>query len=182
MKMLACSFAALALLSARESLADPLLGHFWAGDGIASLSSNSTHFASNRLQLGAQLQFGEANRIITGLTLIDATISGENTVQYGTISRWGTDIDIGYFILPQKLWAVYSYYLGTGTSNYDAGSVFATGQGASVGYRFYDQNQFNIAVEAAFGFIGTSVYPAARIWSLSLRFGFDLWGHRDAPS
>jgi hypothetical protein len=166
-------------------------GHLWLSEGAAGVFS-SNRSAGHRLRIGGELQLGEDYRFILGWTFLDRIFSGEKSTSAGDISRRGTDFNFGYFILPDTLWAMYSLHLDDVSGSAVIGNVTAVGHQASVGYRFYTRGQFNMAVEGAYLFItsyqastfdfttnvSSSVkFPAASVWSLNLRVGFDIGGH-----
>jgi hypothetical protein len=196
--------AGLALLTATRSFAEAqgqgdyevvhhgsvVMGHVWVGDGIADVGS-SNNSVGNRLQFGAQVQFGPDYRFLIGWTMFDLLSSGESTPGTGNIARTGTDFDAGIFIIPQTFWIEYSLYLGEVRGDNIRGHANTNGQSASAGYRFYDKDQVNLAIELAYQHLtsetipiynfstqqnGSAYYPFANVWTLSLRVGFDIGG------
>lgn len=165
-------------------------GHLWIGDGVAGVFS-SNKSAANRLRFGGEVQFGEDYQFILGWTFLDRISSGETSTSVGDISRRSTDFNFGYFVEPDKLWLMYSLLLTDVSGSTVIGTVSPIGHQASVGYRFYSHGAFNLAVEGAYLFIPSyeaSTYnyssnvasgvkfPAANVWSVNLRIGFDVWG------
>lgn len=160
------------------------------GDGAAAvLSSNKS--GGNRVRVGGEVHLGDDYQYIIGWTFFDGIFSGETSSSAGDISRRAIDFNFGYFVVPDKLWAMYSLQLANVTGSSALGTVSTLGHQASVGYRFFTKRVFNIAVEAAYLFVesynattynySTNVtssvtFPPANIWSLNLRFGFDLGG------
>ncbi|MDR3608136.1 MAG: hypothetical protein P4M08_12240 [Oligoflexia bacterium] len=168
----------------------PVRGHFWISDGIADVSS-SNQSAGNRFRIGGEAQLGPDYRFILGITAFDLLSSGESSTDVGDISRYNWDFNFGLFIVPDVLWAEYSFQLGNVSGSNIAGDVGTTGHGLTVGYRFYDKNKVNIGVE--FGYqhifsenvstfnwatqaVGNATYPGANVYSLSVVFGVDVGG------
>ncbi|MBI3544915.1 MAG: hypothetical protein HY075_16710 [Deltaproteobacteria bacterium] len=165
-------------------------GQLWAGEGAAGVFS-ANRSAGHRLRIGADIQFGDDYQFDVGWTFLDRIFSGETSTSVGDVSRRGTDLNLGYFPVPDKLWVMYSLHIEDTSGSSIIGSVTALGHQASVGYRFYSRKALNLAVEAAYLFIGSydvstfnystnvaggAKFPAARIWSLNLRIGFDIGG------
>jgi hypothetical protein len=165
-------------------------GHFWLSDGPADVVS-SNQSVGNRFRLGGELQFGSDYRWILGATLLDILSSGETSSDVGDISREGWDFDFGYFFIPNRLWLEYSFQLGTVHGSNIGGHVGTTGHALDLGYRFFNQNGVNLAIDAGFLHVesetvqtfdfynqnlGSATYAGANIWSLSLVLGFDYWG------
>lgn len=163
-------------------------GNLWIGDGLAGVYSSNVS-AGDRFRVGGELQFGDDYQFILGATLFDRIWSNENSASVGHISRESTDFNFGYFLVPDRLWLMYSLQLEDVSGNAVIGSVTVIGHQLSIGYRFYENGQFNMALEAAYLFnpsdsastfnymtnaSGTASFPPANIWSLNLRLGLDI--------
>lgn len=166
--------------------------HLWLSDGPTDVVS-SNQSIGNRFRLGAELQFGPDYRWIFGLTVLDILSSGETSNIVGDISRVGWDFDFGYFFIPDRLWLEYSFQLGTVHGSNIGGHVGTIGNALDLGYRFYNQNGINLAVNAGyihiqsetvgtFDFVnqvsGSATYPSANVYTLALVFGFDTGEYR----
>lgn len=173
---------------------DRMRGHFWLSDGPTEVFS-ANQSVGNRLRVGADFQFGSDCRWILGATLFDLITSGESSNIVGDISREGWDFDFGYFIIPDRLWVEYSFQLGSMSGSNIGGHVGTSGNALDVGYRFYNHNGVNLAVDVGYLHIqsesvetidfsnqtlgrtfGTATYPGANIWTVALVFGFDTGG------
>ena len=148
----------------------------------------------NRLRFGGELHLGQDYRYLVGLTLGDYISSAESDPWVGDLHRSGSDIELGYFLIPSRLWIKYSFYLGGVSASQVAGAIFNDGQGLSVGLRVVQGSSANLAIELgylylfsastpAFNFgsqtITQVVFPHASIVSLGLRLGFDINGSSD---
>lgn len=163
-------------------------GHIWIGDGIAGLySSNAT--VANRFRLGAEAHLGDDYQFILGITLFDRFWSGETSASTGAITRRSTDFNLGYFVIPDQLWVMYSLMMVDATGTAVIGGVSILAHQLSVGYRFLSKGPFNLALEAAYTYsppniattvnfsnnaTGTVDFPNANILSLNLRIGYDM--------
>jgi len=166
-------------------------GNLWIGDGIVEIFSPGVSTVGNRFRLGGELHFGNNYEYILGLTLVDRIWSSESAIQIGTISRSSLDVSFGYFVVPDKVWLMYSLLFQDLSTNGVVGSVSVLGHQLSVGYRFFTDGSFHVALEGAYEFIpsytavtynfgtgatGTANFPLANIWSLNARIGFDIGG------
>lgn len=165
-------------------------GNLWISDGLAGVFSTNGS-AGDRLRIGGDLHFGDDYQYILSLTLIDRIWSGETSPLVGNITRSSSDLGFGYFVLPDCLWLMYSLQFQDVGSNGVIGTVSVLGHQLSVGYRFYSSHNLNMTLEGAYQFIpsyvattynyatgitGSASFPAANIWSLNLRIGFDMGG------
>lgn len=173
-----------------EQQGSAVRGNLWIGDGLAGVFS-ANRSLGNRFRLGGELQFGDDYQYIVGITLFDRIWSGENSASVGGVQRQSTDFYLGYFLVPDRLWLMYSLQVEDVSGNAVIGSVTVIGHQLSVGYRFYQNGQFNLALEAAYLFNpsdaastynystntgGNVSFPPANIWSLNLRVGLDIGG------
>jgi hypothetical protein len=162
--------------------------HLYLEDGPADVVS-SNQSVGNRFRLGGELQVGSDYQWIFGATLLDILSSGETSDTVGDISREGWDFNIGYFFVPDRLWAEYSFQLGTVHGSNIGGHVGTIGNGVDLGYRFLNQNGFNLALDVGyihiqsetvgtFDFVsqnfGQVTYPGVNVWTVGLVFGFDV--------
>jgi hypothetical protein len=201
---LAASFAAIlwcVLLTHVAAAADeyevvpsqtPVRGHLYLSDGPVEVSSSNASWG-NRFKLGGEIHLGKDYQYLLGLTFYDLFTTGESSPDIGGISRFGSDVDVGYFILPDRLWLKYSFFFGNVSTDRIFGNVGNIGNGLSIGYRFYSNRKVNVAVEASYlhlrseteptynslgAFVGDATYPLANLWSLGFRVGFDIGGRQ----
>jgi hypothetical protein len=171
-----------------ESQSSFARGNLWIGEGIAAVESANSS-VGHRFRLGGELHLAEDYRFILGLVFLDRIWSGESSGSAGEIARGSFDFELGYFVLPDKLWLMYSLAIQELTGSAVIGTVSPLGHQFSVGYRFFSNRYFNLSLEGAYLFSptyvattfnystnagGTAVFPVANIWSLNLRIGFDI--------
>ena len=168
--------------------------NFWASEGLIYLRSSNTSFG-NRFRLGGEVHFSPDYRWLFGITIFDVISTKEySSGLLGNLSRGGTDLDFGYFLVPDRLWIKYSLVFGEVESDNILGPVDNLGHSLSLGYRFYNRKQFNIAVELSYLYFqqaqadyfdpstntfGTATYPPANSLSLNFKLGFDIGGRSD---
>lgn len=168
----------------------PVRGNIWISEGPVDVISSGNNWG-NRFRLGGEAHFGPSYRFIAGMTLIDIISSSETSNEVGDLSRDSLDFDFGYFVVPDKIWLKYTLALQSVSGSAVTGSYTTLGHGASLGYRFFEADKFNISAEFSYLYamaeqepvlsvssntIGTVTYPKANILSLNFRFGFDLGG------
>ncbi len=101
------------------------------------------------------------------------------------------DFDFGYFLIPDKFWLKADLHLEDEHGSDFHGYHGTLGYGATAGWRFYDLNNVNLNLELSYLYIqsrslneynfnsGTfseANFPAANVFSLSFRVGFNLGG------
>lgn len=163
--------------------------HVWASEGPIDVLSGNQSYWGNRFRLGGEVHLGDDRQWILGLTFLDFISSGEATTDVGGISRAAVDFSAGYFIVPSKLWIMYSFQLQDLRGSRISGSVAAYGHELSAGYRFFESGQFNISVDLGYLYIGSesvnvidlttgapaiATFPSADVISLGVRFGVDF--------
>jgi hypothetical protein len=161
----------------------------WASEGPINVLSNNQSYWGNRFRLGGEVHLGDDHRWILGLTLLDFMSSGEATPDVGGISRAGIDFSAGVFLVPDKLWLMYSFQLQDLRGSRISGGVAAYGNEIALGYRFFESGQFNISADLGYLYVGsesvnvidlttglpaTATYPSCDIISLGIRFGVDF--------
>jgi hypothetical protein len=165
-------------------------GNFWIGEGIVGVFSPEGS-AGNRLRAGVELDLGDDYEFILGVVFLDRIGSGETSASVGDISRRAMDFELGYFLVPDRLWVMYSLALEDLSGSAIIGTVSPVGHQLSVGYRFYSDRKLNLALEAAYLYVpsysastydfttqasGSAMFPVANVWSLNFRVGFDFGG------
>lgn len=163
-------------------------GQIWASDGISFVQSEN-HSVGNRFRLGVDLRFGDESRYLVGWTLLDYINSGEHAAAVGDITREEGGPNIGYFLIPDRLWVVYTFELGGATGSRVSGSVGTYGHQLSLGYKFLPENQFGLSAELNYLYLSpvtvpvldlstnsgaSATYPSAQVWTLALVVSFDL--------
>lgn len=165
-------------------------GNLWIGEGLAGVYS-SNRSVGNRLRAGGEIQLGSDYQFILGVVFLDHLWSGETSASVGDVSRDTTSFEAGYFFIPDKLWGMYSLGLDNITGSAVIGNVHTVDHQLSVGYRFFSDGAFSLAVEGAYSFapsytaetldytsntFGVASFPQASVWSLNLRVGWDVGG------
>jgi hypothetical protein len=161
----------------------------WVGEGPTQVSSSAQSFWGNRFRLGVELLVGKHRRWIFGLTVLDFISSGESTPDVGGISRDGSDLAVGLFIVPDLLWAQYALHFEEIRGSRISGHESAFGHQLELGARLGSTGSMNLDLVLGFLYVpsqsvafvdiptdrlGSANYPTADIWSVGLRVGFDL--------
>jgi hypothetical protein len=165
-------------------------GHLWVSEGPGLVTAENVS-AANRFRLGIELQFGEDYRFDLGWTLLDNISSGETSAVVGNVSRSASDLNVGYYLVPDRLWLMYSLHFESVHGDNIGGYVSGYGHQLALGYQLYANRNMNIGVELAYLYMspvttktfdyttnlpGSATYPTAQIWSLNFKMGVDFGG------
>lgn len=170
----------------------PVRGNVYVADGPASLwSGNHSTYVANRFRLGLEIQWGRDYQWFAAWQPVDELSSAESAQPMGSLTRDGMDLDFGYFFVPDLWWVRYSFVFEGVRGDNVWGYKGTHGHGLSFGYRFYDRDKVNIAVELGYQYLqpdpitlidnvtgaqtGAS-YPQAHVLSLCVRVGLDIGG------
>ena len=163
-------------------------GHLWLSDGPALILSDNTSLG-NRLRLGLDMRLGHLSRYDIGFTILDMISSGETSSSVGDISRFGSGPNFGYFLIPDKLWLIYTFDIASIRGSRVSGSVSSYGHQLELGTRLYSSDSVTVSAELGYLYlpivtvpvfdlnsnnIGSATYPSAQIFSLSFVLGFDF--------
>jgi hypothetical protein len=163
-------------------------GHIWLSDGPALVSSENTS-VGNRFRLGLDLRTGHLSRYEIGWTIVDSISSGETAGSVGDISRNGSGPNFGYYIIPDKLWLMYTFDIGSVKGTRVSGNVTSYGHQLEVGTQLYSNDYVSVGAELGYLYlpsvtvpvfdinsnnIGSANYPSAQIFSLNFVVGFNF--------
>lgn len=156
-------------------------------DGLTYINGANDSLA-NRYGLSLDLQIGPKHRFDLGWTVIDVISGSEHDPAVGNIDRDGDGPNIGYFIIPDQLWLMYTFESVSIRGSRVSDSVVSRGHQLAVGYRFYTYQSFNLSAQLSYLYaprvtvpvldlpsktVNDATYPAAQIWTLGLVFGLE---------
>jgi hypothetical protein len=160
-------------------------GQILLSDGPALVNAEN-HATENRFQLGIDYQFGRDLRLQLGWTIFDFFSSGESSAEVGQVSRGGSGPNIGYFIIPEKLYLMYTFSMESVAGSRVTQDVSAHGHQLTLGYRIFSTEDIQIGAQLSYLSVSsvtvpifdqpsnsyqTATYPGAQIWNLSLAVG-----------
>ncbi|MGZ3711047.1 MAG: hypothetical protein ACXVBE_04790 [Bdellovibrionota bacterium] len=167
-------------------------GHIYLEDGPASVwSGNHSEYVANHFGLGLELQWGNDYQYFAAWVPVDSLSSAESAAPMGELTRESMNLEVGYFLVPDRWWLKYSFLFESVNGREVWGYKNTHGHGLSTGYRFFDRDKMNVTAVLGYQYIQNcpvtlvdnftgaeigSVYPQAHVLSLAIRFGLDLGG------